>query len=124
MLAVHDLKRVSATVVMVLVCALLIAAPLILTGCQAEGGATHREVNETPFYLDGPQPARPADGVLAAGTEASAADVTPPEAGGRTWRPTAWPSCTSVRGQATAVRYARRQRTIWPTYMRWKSALA
>ena len=67
--AVHDLKRMSATTVIVLACILLIAAPLILTGCQAEGGATHRVVNETPFYLDGPQQARLADGVLAAGTE-------------------------------------------------------
>ena len=74
--AVHDLKRVSATAVMVLACVLLIAAPWILTGCQAEGGATHRVVNETPFYLDGPQQARPADGVLAAGTEVTLAEAS------------------------------------------------
>ena len=66
--AAHNLKWVSVTVVMVLACVLSVAAPLILTGCQAEGGATHRVVNETPFYLDGPQQARPADGILAAGT--------------------------------------------------------
>jgi len=47
--AVHDLKRVSAAAVMMLACVLLIAAPWILTGCQAEGGATHRVVNEKPF---------------------------------------------------------------------------
>ena len=74
--AVHDLKRVSATVVMVLACVLLIAAPWILTGCQAEGGATHRVVNETPFYLDGPQQSRPADGVLAAGTEVTVVETS------------------------------------------------
>ena len=74
--AVHDLKRMSATTVIVLACILLIAAPLILTGCQAEGGATHRVVNETPFYLDGPQQARPADGVLAAGTEVTLVETS------------------------------------------------
>jgi hypothetical protein len=74
--AVHNLKRVSATAVMVLACVLLIAAPLILTGCQAGGGATHRVVNETPFYLDGPQQARPADGVLAAGTEVTLVETS------------------------------------------------
>lgn len=72
----HDLKRVNATVAMVLACALLVAAPLSLTGCQAEGGATHRVVNETPFYLDGPQQSRPADGVLAAGTEVTLVETS------------------------------------------------
>lgn len=40
---------------------------LSLAGCQASG-ATHTLITETPFYLDGPQQARPADGALAAGT--------------------------------------------------------
>jgi len=40
---------------------------LLLTGCQA-WGATHEVIVETPFYLDGPQQARSADGTLAAGT--------------------------------------------------------
>jgi hypothetical protein len=73
---VHDLRRVSANVAMVFACALLVAAPLVLTGCQAEGSATHRVVNETPFYLDGPQQSRPADGILAAGTEVTLVEMS------------------------------------------------
>jgi hypothetical protein len=45
----------------------LILVGLLSVGCQA-GGATHTIVSETPFYLDGPQQARSADGLLAAGT--------------------------------------------------------
>jgi hypothetical protein len=52
----------------VLLAAPLLAAPLLLAGCQAGAGATHTVIGETPFYLDGPQQARPPDGVLAAGT--------------------------------------------------------
>ena len=76
MIAAHVLKPVGSAAVMVLACALLVAAPLVLTGCQAEGGATHSVVNETPFYLDGPQQARPADGVLAAGTEVTLVEAS------------------------------------------------
>ncbi len=48
--------------------AALLLCILLLAGCQAGGGATHSVENETPFYLDGPQQARPADGTLTAGT--------------------------------------------------------
>lgn len=48
-----------------LTCVLLLT--LRLTGYQT-GSATHTLISETPFYLDGPQQARPADGTLAAGT--------------------------------------------------------
>jgi len=41
---------------------------LLSAGCQAAGGATHAVTGDTPFYLDGPQQARPADGTLAAGS--------------------------------------------------------
>jgi hypothetical protein len=41
---------------------------LLSIGCQAVGGATHSVAHETPFYLDGPQQARPPDGTLAAGS--------------------------------------------------------
>jgi hypothetical protein len=48
-----------------------LAAALLLIGvflasCQVSG-ATHSVVLETPFYLDGPQQARPADGTLPSG---------------------------------------------------------
>lgn len=76
MIAAHVLKQVGFTAMMVLACALLFAAPLVLTGCRAEGGATHSVVNETPFYLDGPQQARPADGVLAVGTAVTLVDAS------------------------------------------------
>lgn len=49
-----------------IVLVLLIA--LLAIGCQPAGGATHAVTQETPFYLDGPQQARPPDGVLAAGS--------------------------------------------------------
>jgi hypothetical protein len=51
-----------------LVAAPLVAAPLLLAGCQAGAGATHSVLGATPYYLDGPQQARPPDGILAAGT--------------------------------------------------------
>lgn len=41
---------------------------LLSAGCQPAGGATHTVAGDTPFYLDGPQQARPADGALAAGS--------------------------------------------------------
>jgi hypothetical protein len=68
MRATNDYRRASLMAATGLVCALLVAAPLLLTSCQAGDGATHSVVNETPFYLDGPQQARPPDGVLAGGT--------------------------------------------------------
>ena len=49
----------------------LIAVLLLIVvwcgGCQPTDNATHSVIQETPFYLDGPQQARPPDGVLAAG---------------------------------------------------------
>jgi hypothetical protein len=58
----HDLKPNLGWAVALLLCALLLA------GCQAGGRATHTVATETPFYLDGPQQARPPDGAVAAGT--------------------------------------------------------
>ncbi len=58
----HDLRPGFEWVAALLLCALLLA------GCQAGGGATHTVATETPFYLDGPQQARPPDGTVAAGT--------------------------------------------------------
>jgi predicted small secreted protein len=68
MFAAYDFKRVSSMAVIVLACVLLVAAALLLAGCQTGDGATHSVMNETSFYLDGPQQARPPDGVLAGGT--------------------------------------------------------
>lgn len=45
----------------------LLFCALLLAGCQANDGGTYTVVIETPFYLDGPQQARPADGLLPAG---------------------------------------------------------
>ena len=75
MLAVHDLKRVSATVVMVLACALLVATPLILTGCLARRRDAPRGERDTvpPGWAAA---ARPADGVLTAGTEVTLAETS------------------------------------------------
>jgi len=50
----------------------LLIGILLLTGCRTNG-ATHEVALETPFYLDGPQQARPADGTLAAGTRVTLA---------------------------------------------------
>jgi len=47
---------------------------LLAAGCQAAGGApTHTVTGATPFYLDGPQQARPPDGTLAAGSRVTLA---------------------------------------------------
>ena len=48
--------------------ALLMIAGLLLAGCQVGSVATHATTFDTPFYLDGPQQARPPDGTLTAGT--------------------------------------------------------
>jgi hypothetical protein len=48
---------------------------LLSAGCQPAGGATHTVAGDTPFYLDGPQQARPADGTLAAGARVTLVSV-------------------------------------------------
>ncbi len=45
---------------------ILLAVLLTAAGCR--GAYTHVIANETAYYRDGPQQARPADGLLAAGT--------------------------------------------------------
>lgn len=51
----------------------LLLGVLLLAGCQPGGDATHVVAHETPFYLDGPQQARPPDGTLAIGTRVALA---------------------------------------------------
>ncbi len=46
----------------------LVLIALLSAGCLPAGGATHTVAGDTPFYLDGPQQARPPDGTLAAGS--------------------------------------------------------
>lgn len=48
--------------------AVLICAGFLMMGCQAGSSATLSTTLDTPFYLDGPQQARPPDGTLTAGT--------------------------------------------------------
>ena len=47
--------------------ALIVLIGLAAAGCSA-GTTTHTITADTQYYRDGPQQARPADGVLAAGT--------------------------------------------------------
>lgn len=48
------------------VAGILLAVLLVAAGCG--GVYTHIVAKETAYYRDGPQQARPADGILAAGT--------------------------------------------------------